>query len=141
MARRLLQPTRIYVRSLMPLIQSGAVTGLAHITGSGFLNVPRISDRVSYAVTLPGEDDLGTPVWEWVRKKSKLPLRELAQTFNLGVGMVVVVKPAKAKAVLGRLRRSGETAWDLGEVLPRKRGKECEVTVTRPGQGTVRLEY
>ena len=118
-ARELLEPTRIYARALHPLIQKRALKGLAHITGSGFLNVPRISDRVSYEITLPERRDL-PEVYGWVRSQSGLPLSELAQTFNLGIGMVCVVDPSKVREVVRSLRRSGESVFELGQVVRKK---------------------
>src|SRR5579885_1106027 len=68
-ARALLAPTRIYARSLMPLIREGAFKGLAHITGSGYLNVPRMSEDVSYKIELPSRSER-PGIYEWVRQSS-----------------------------------------------------------------------
>jgi len=128
LARELLTPTRIYARSLGPLIREGAFKGLAHITGSGFLNVPRMSEDVSYRIELPARADRPR-IFEWVRRASGLSTEELLQTFNMGVGMVCVVPAAKAKAVVKRLAKAGEKAWILGETFKRGRRAPCQVEI------------
>jgi phosphoribosylformylglycinamidine cyclo-ligase len=138
-SRKLLTPTRIYAKSLAPLIESKAIKGLAHITGSGFLNVPRVSEKVSYEIALPPLSQR-PDIYEWVRSRCGLSLSELSQTFNLGIGMVVVVSPAQASKTLARLKKSGETAWKIGEVKPRKRGQPSQVAVT-DGNETAVLDY
>lgn len=128
-ARELLTPTRIYAKSLVPLIQARAFKGLAHITGSAFLNVPRMSGKVSYEIRLPDVDE-APPVFKWIRERSGLPLAELSQTFNMGIGMVAVVDPRKETEVLKKLKRAGERAWVIGEVRKTRKGApESEVLV------------
>jgi phosphoribosylformylglycinamidine cyclo-ligase len=128
-ARDLLTPTYIYARALSPLIRENAFKGLAHITGSGYLNVPRMSEEVSYRIELPSRSELPA-VYEWVRRASRLPSAELLTTFNMGLGMVCVVPAGKASAVVKKLVKSGEKAWIVGETYKRARGKGCEVDVT-----------
>lgn len=137
LARELLTPTRIYVKSISPLVRDGALKGLAHITGSGFLNIPRISPKFSYELELPPRSERPS-VFEWIRNASGLPLEELAQTFNMGIGMVAVVSPRDANSVLKKLKRSGEKAWIVGEVVRRRRGaKESEVLVREDEQAVM----
>lgn len=136
-ARELLTPTRIYVRSLSALIRDRAIKGLAHITGSGFLNVPRISPKFSYELELPTSSERPA-IFEWIRDSSELPLEELAQTFNMGIGMVAAVASRDATEVLRRLKRAGEKAWLLGEVVRKRRGaKESEVIVREDDQAVM----
>ena len=131
-ARELLTPTRIYAKCLATLIRERAFKGLAHITGSAFLNVPRISGKVSYEIELPVATEVA-PVFQWIRERAGLPFSELAQTFNLGVGMVAVVAPKDAARVLGRLKRAGERAWVIGEVTRKRQGAtEAEVVIRSP---------
>jgi len=138
-ARALLTPTRIYAHSLGPLIRKGLFKGLAHITGSGFLNVPRMSEKVSYRIDLPATESL-PPVFGWLKSTSQLTLSERAQTFNQGVGMVAVVDPRKSTDVMKRLKRAGEKVWVLGEVIRRKKGEPCELWITQDGE-SARLVY
>ena len=83
LAKKLLTPTKIYRNALIPLIRSKQLKGLAHITGSGFLNVPRMSEKVSYDIHLPCRDEL-PEVFQWIQERSGLSFEEMAQTFNLG---------------------------------------------------------
>lgn len=112
----LLTPTRIYVASLLPLIQSEQIKGLAHITGGGLTdNVPRILPETVTA-------QIDTHSWEWpllftwLQEKGNVPLSEMRRTFNCGVGMVLVVSPIHVPAVLQSLDAQGETAWIMGEL-------------------------
>lgn len=139
LARALLAPTRIYTRALMPLIREGAFKGLAHITGSGYLNVPRMSEEVSYKIELPSRSER-PGIYEWVRQASKLPARELLTTFNMGLGMVCAVPATKASAVVKKLVKAGEKAWIVGETYKRVRGKPCQIEITDDSDRCV-LDY
>ncbi|MGK5085675.1 phosphoribosylformylglycinamidine cyclo-ligase [Bdellovibrionota bacterium FG-1] len=139
-ARELLTPTRIYARALGPLLQKGLIKGLAHITGSGFLNVPRISERVNYEIQLPSESD-APPIYRWVREKSGLSSQELCQTFNMGVGMVLVVSPKLETKVLRALKKSGEKAWVLGQVTRKTSAKASSEVHLRDGVHSFKLVY
>ena len=138
-AEELLTPTRIYVSSLSPLIQSRSLKGLAHITGSGFLNVPRMSEKVSYEIHLPATEERPS-IFDWVKAQSQLTLEDLAQTFNLGIGMVAVVSAQDSSQILRRLKKSGEKAWVIGQVIPRRRGKKSQVFLSEGGASVV-LSY
>lgn len=134
LAKELLAPTRIYVKPLLPLLRTGKVKGLAHITGSGFLNVPRISEDVSYEIALPRLNERAR-VYTWLKEAAfDIPFFELAQTFNMGIGMVVAVSAKDADAVLRALRKSGELAWKIGRAT-RKAGTTSTVTVTDAAYG------
>lgn len=137
--RDLLTPTRIYSKALIGLIQGQAFKGLAHITGSGFLNVPRMSDKVSYEIQLPSEAER-PPIFKWIQKSLKLSFEEQAQTFNLGIGMVAVVSEKNVNQILKKLKLSGEIAWVLGQVTPRRRGKGSDV-ILHDQQNSVTLRY
>ena len=134
-AQELLTPTRIYSKAIQPLLDKKLVKGLAHITGSGFLNVPRMSDKVSYEIHLPAIEERPSII-QWVQSRSGLSFEELSQTFNMGIGMVAVVAPAKISQVLKMLKSKGETAWEIGEVRRRK-GSQSEVVVHEQGQDGV----
>ncbi len=142
-ARQLLTPTRIYAQSLGPLIRKGVFKGLAHITGSGFLNVPRMSDQVDYEIELPkGQLPI---IFDWVMEKSGLSLEELVQTFNMGLGMVGVVKAKDAIKTVSQLRKAGEKAWIVGEVKKRGPrgvgGAKGSIVGVRMGTERVLLHY
>ena len=128
LAYELLAPTKIYAKAIRPLIEKKLVKGMAHITGSGFLNVPRISEKVSYEIQLPHASERPA-VFEWVRTESRLPFEELTQTFNMGVGMVLAVSPRKTAEVLRLLKKGKEKAWEIGRVIPKKKGQKSQVIV------------
>ncbi len=128
LADLLLAPTRIYVRSLLPLVQEKAIKGLAHITGGGLLeNIPRTMPESRHArVTM---DWPLPPVFEMLQQGGNLANEEMVRTFNCGVGMAVIVAPANIEAVTRRLEAAGEQVMRIGEVDAGKRG--C--TVSGPG--------
>jgi len=114
----LLTPTRIYVRALMPVIRSGGIKALAHITGGGLPdNVPRVlpeglSVRADLsAVPVP-------PVFRWLAEAGGIAPAEMLRTFNCGVGMVMIVGPEHAAEVERALHKAGETTFRLGTVEP-----------------------
>ena len=139
-ARELLTPTRIYARSLLPLVRRGLVKGLAHITGSGFLNIPRMSEKVSYAIELPPASELA-PVFGWLRAGAGLDFPELCTTFNMGLGMVAVVAPKDAVRVVRALRGAGEKAWCIGQVAARRKKTPSQVFVTGGDGERAVLDY
>ncbi len=112
----LLEPTRIYVKSLLELFKTVNVRALCHITGGGLLeNLPRVIPEGASAVI-----DTGSwawpPVFDWLRERGNVDTHEMYRTFNCGVGMVVCVAAAEADAALAQLAASGETAWRLGRI-------------------------
>ena len=127
----LIEPTRIYVKSLHPLIRSGDIDALAHITGGGLLeNIPRILPDGAHAV-------VDADAWEQPRLMAFLQAQgaiepaEMARTFNCGVGMVLAVEESKVERVMTGLSEAGETAFRVGRIESGERG--CTV---RGSQGT-----
>jgi phosphoribosylformylglycinamidine cyclo-ligase len=117
---RLLTPTRIYVRSLLALLREaalrGAVHGLAHITGGGLTdNIPRVLPE-GCEVRLRRAAWPRDPVFEWLAHSGHISDAEMQRTFNCGIGMAVIVDPARADATLSLLRAAGERAQLIGEV-------------------------
>ncbi len=99
-----------------------AIKAFAHITGGGFVdNIPRILPRTCDIVIRRGTWDV-PPIFRMLAEKGKVPESELYQVFNMGIGMVAVVAPDQAEAVLRRCRRRGRRAWLIGEVV-RGQGK------------------
>jgi len=120
----MLSPTRIYVKSCLAAIrETGGVKALCHITGGGFPdNIPRVlPDGLDVHVDLPKVPVL--PVFQWMAKVGGIAEHELLRTFNCGVGMIVVVEPAKADAVAEVLTRNGEAVCRLGTVERAKGGE------------------
>jgi phosphoribosylformylglycinamidine cyclo-ligase len=128
----LLTPTALYTEAVLPAVEKGLYRGLAHITGSGFLNVPRMSEKVSYELQLPADSELPR-VYEWLKKTGAVTTEERLTTFNCGLGMIGAVRPKDAKAAIAIARRAGIEASVVGEVTPKKRGAGCEVVVHADG--------
>jgi phosphoribosylformylglycinamidine cyclo-ligase len=115
----LLTPTRLYVKSCLRAIrQTGAVKGLAHITGGGFTdNIPRVLPKhLRVGIDLARVPVL--PVFKWLAEQGGVAESELLRTFNCGIGMIAIVKANAVEAVSEVLTSSGETIALLGEVTP-----------------------
>ena len=110
----LLAPTRLYVKSLIPLIRAGQIKGLAHITGGGLVENP---PRMTPDHLVPDVDFSSwtrPPVFDWLAKTGGVEDREMARAFNCGIGMILAVAPDNADAVIAGLTKSGETAFVCG---------------------------
>ncbi len=122
LGERLLEPTRIYVRSLLPLVQPGRIKGLAHITGGGLVdNIPRVLPETCHAIIASGSWVL-PPIFDQLRQGGSLEPQEMARTFNCGIGMAVIVAPAAADEVTAALQRAGETVHSIGRIDQGQRG-------------------
>jgi phosphoribosylformylglycinamidine cyclo-ligase len=118
----LIEPTRIYVKSLLPFIRSGRINALAHITGGGLLeNVPRVLPKGLHA-------RIDADSWEQPRLMAFLQAQgniepgEMARTFNCGIGMVLAVAPGEAESLMADLAAAGETVAKIGEVVEGEKG-------------------
>jgi len=116
LAEALIAPTRIYVKSVHPLLKAGQVKGVAHITGGGLIeNPPRaiaegLVPRFDWnAWPLP-------PVFDWLQREGGIDDHELRRTFNCGVGLLLIVGKDQAAEVLGALLDAGEDAFVCGEL-------------------------
>jgi phosphoribosylformylglycinamidine cyclo-ligase len=119
---RLLTPTRIYVKSLLELIRTVPVRGLAHITGGGITdNIPRVL-REGLEVVLERKSWQRDPVFDWLQRTARIDSAEMYRTFNCGIGMVAIVPKAHAQAAADLLNSRGETATIIGEVHEGGRG-------------------
>ena len=122
LAEVLLEPTRIYVRSLLPLVQEGRIKGLAHITGGGLLeNIPRVLSANRHAVVDSSTWQLPA-VFELLREGGAVEPQEMVRTFNCGIGMVVAVAAGEAEGVTAALETAGETVFRIGHVEEGTRG-------------------
>lgn len=135
--KELLKPTRLYAKSITPLLGSSGLRGLSHITGGGLLNLMRLTDRHSFRVELPS-------IKKWPKAlqtiwgMGRVDFKEWCKTFNCGVGMVVVVSARDEARFCDRLRRAGETVHVLGEVVPTVRGKRPSLTISVKGETEMR---
>ncbi|WP_287962792.1 AIR synthase-related protein, partial [Alcanivorax sp.] len=112
----LLEPTRIYVKSLLKLIEQVPVHAMAHITGGGLPeNLPRVLPDNTRAV-------IDTKSWEfpavfqWLQQEGQVPAFEMYRTFNCGVGMVIAVPASHVDDALALLEAEGESAFLIGEI-------------------------
>ncbi len=112
----LLTPTRLYVKSLMPLIKAGRIKGLAHITGGGLIeNPPRMLPKhLTARIDYDSLDIL--PVFEWMAEVGGITPHEMRRTFNMGTGMLAAVPADDADAIVAELKAAGERAWVAGEL-------------------------
>ena len=112
----LLTPTRIYVRSMLELIKQVNVKGAAHVTGGGFLeNIPRVLPEGTSVEIEYGAWPIH-PVFTWCKEIGKLTASELFMTFNMGIGMVIVVGEEEANTAIRSLEQSGEAVYRIGRV-------------------------
>jgi phosphoribosylformylglycinamidine cyclo-ligase len=114
--RAVMEPTRIYVKSALKLLESVPVKGFAHITGGGLVgNVPRILPKGTNAV-LKKASWPRPAVFEWLQREGGVAEDEMHRVFNCGIGMVVVVAAADAQRAAEALRAAGETVYEIGAV-------------------------
>jgi phosphoribosylformylglycinamidine cyclo-ligase len=126
LAEVLLEPTKIYVRPLLPLIQQGRIKGLAHITGGGLLeNIPRVLPDACHAIIEAQRWEL-PPVFALLQQAGRIAPEEMARTFNCGIGMAVIVSPDEAVGVSNSLEGSGENVFEIGRIEDGRRG--CTVS-------------
>jgi phosphoribosylformylglycinamidine cyclo-ligase len=126
LAETLLEPTKIYVRSLLPLVQQSRIKGLAHITGGGLLeNIPRVLPEGCHAIVETDRWDL-PPLFGMLQEGGRIASEEMARTFNCGIGMVAIVGPGQADAVRSALQGAGETVFEIGRIEAGQRG--CTVS-------------
>lgn len=117
LSEALLEPTKIYVASIMPLIREGHIKGLAHITGGGLTeNTPRMLPK-----SLAPKYDMNAwerpGVFTWLQSTGGVAEAEMQRAFNCGIGMVLAVNANEADTVIAKLKASGETAMVIGELV------------------------
>ena len=121
----LLEPTKLYVKSILALLREESVHAIAHITGGGLLeNVPRVLPKNSKAV-------IDTQSWDWpeiftwLQEKGNIKEREMYLTFNCGIGMIVAVPEDYVEDSLNLLRSTGEQAWVVGHIAHKESGESA----------------
>ncbi len=116
-AETLLTPTKIYVKSVLALLEKVTVKGISHITGGGFYeNIPR-----SVPKGLTAKIDKSAvkvlPIFDLIAKTGNIPERDMYNTYNMGVGMSIVVPASEVDSALEILRANGEDAYVIGEII------------------------
>lgn len=123
----LLTPTRIYVKSILALLEKVKVKGITHITGGGFYeNMPR-SIPEGLAVEIKKSDVRVLPIFDLIAKTGNIPERDMYNTYNMGVGMCVVVAAEDVDTALASLRASGDDAYVIGKIIPAKNGEQVSL--------------
>ena len=113
----LLTPTRIYVKSVLALLEKVDVKGISHITGGGFYeNIPR-SIPEGLGARVRRADVKVLPIFDLIAKTGNIPERDMFNTYNMGVGMSIVVSPEDVDTALEILRANGEDAYLIGEIV------------------------
>ena len=113
----LLTPTKIYVKSVLALLEKVNVKGISHITGGGFYeNIPR-SIPEGLGARIRRADVKVLPIFDLIAKTGNIPERDMFNTYNMGVGMSIVVSPEDVETALEILRANGEDAYLIGEIV------------------------
>tara|TARA_R110002020_G_scaffold77648_1_gene195996 strand:- start:2164 stop:3309 length:1146 start_codon:yes stop_codon:yes gene_type:complete len=128
LAEHLLAPTKIYVKSVLALLEQCEVHAISHITGGGFWeNIPRVLPESAKAVV----DDSSWEwplVFNWLQHNGNVTTKEMYRTFNCGVGLIIAMPNEQAERAVALLREHGEDAWVIGQVAARS-GDEAQVEI------------
>ena len=117
LGEKLLTPTRLYPKSCLPLIQKFDLHGLVHITGSGFYgNVPRVLPKDCDALIDAGSWPMPI-VFKKLQEWGNIDWKEMYTTFNMGIGMIMVVDPSEVEAVKADLQARGEKYYEIGKIV------------------------
>lgn len=118
----LLKPTKLYVKSVLAAKSVAGIKGIAHITGGGFIeNVPRtLPEGVSAKINLKAIEK--PPIYQFLEEASGLSIEELYNTFNMGIGMMLVVDTQAVNQVIEAIKGIGEKASVIGEIVPGDKG-------------------
>ncbi|MDD6317078.1 MAG: phosphoribosylformylglycinamidine cyclo-ligase [Clostridia bacterium] len=123
----LLTPTVIYVKPVLAAIEAADVHGVSHITGGGFYeNIPR-SIPEGLCARIRKSDVRVLPIFKLLQETGNIPERDMYNTYNMGVGMVVIVSKETAEAAQAALRENGVDAYVLGEIVESKNGEQVEL--------------
>ena len=113
----LLTPTKIYVKAILELLQNVEVKGISHITGGGFYeNMPRML-RDNISIEIKKDSYPVPPIFKLIQKTGNIEERDMYNTFNMGIGMAVIVPKEEVEKTLEILKQEGETAYEIGEVI------------------------
>lgn len=122
-----LVPTRIYVRSIIPLLKKADVHALANITGGGLIeNIPRVVPE-SLCVQLDAKNWELPPLFRWLAAAGNLEFGDMARTLNCGIGMVLICAEDEMAACRAELEAGGETVFEIGRIEPRGNNPELRI--------------
>ncbi|NOI12533.1 phosphoribosylformylglycinamidine cyclo-ligase [Vibrio hepatarius] len=120
----LLEPTKIYIKSALKMIEAHDIHAISHITGGGFWeNIPRVLPEGTKAV-IDGNSWEWPVIFKWLQEKGNVDTHEMYRTFNCGVGLIVALPQDQAEAAVKLLNAEGENAWVIGEIAQAEAGEE-----------------
>jgi len=123
-ADHLIEPTKIYVKSVLALLKEVKAHALSHITGGGFWeNIPRVLPDNTQAI-IDGSSWQWPEIFNWLQEKGNITTHEMYRTFNCGAGMIIVVPADKVAQSIDILTAHGEKAWHIGEIAALPEGEE-----------------
>jgi len=116
LSEHLLEPTRIYVKNVLSLLQQIQVNAISHITGGGFWeNIPRVLPQGTKAI-IDGSSWQWPAIFNWLQEKGNVTTHEMYRTFNCGVGLIIALPSDKASQAIEILNKLGENAWQIGHI-------------------------
>ncbi len=128
LSEHLLAPTKIYVKSVLAMLEKYEAHAISHITGGGFWeNIPRVLPDSAKAV-IDGSSWEWPLVFNWLQENGNVTTKEMYRTFNCGVGLIMAVPADQANDAIALLREHGEDAWQIGVVADRN-GDEPQVEI------------
>ncbi|MBR9875139.1 MAG: phosphoribosylformylglycinamidine cyclo-ligase [Vibrionaceae bacterium] len=120
----LLEPTKIYIKSALKMIEKHDIHAISHITGGGFWeNIPRVLPEGTKAL-IDGKSWEWPVIFQWLQKKGNVETHEMYRTFNCGVGLIVALPKDQAEAAVALLQEEGENAWVIGEIAQAEANEE-----------------
>ncbi|GAM57330.1 phosphoribosylformylglycinamidine cyclo-ligase [Vibrio ishigakensis] len=116
LGEHLLEPTKIYIKSALKMIEKHDIHAISHITGGGFWeNIPRVLPEGTKAV-IDGNSWQWPTVFNWLQENGNVTTHEMYRTFNCGVGLIVALPQDQAEAAVELLKAEGENAWVIGQI-------------------------
>ncbi|OLQ92685.1 phosphoribosylformylglycinamidine cyclo-ligase [Vibrio panuliri] len=120
----LLEPTKIYIKSALKMIEQHDIHAISHITGGGFWeNIPRVLPEGTKAV-IDGNSWEWPVIFKWLQEQGNVTTHEMYRTFNCGVGLIVALPADQADAAVKLLQQEGENAWIIGTIAPAQADEE-----------------
>jgi len=117
LGKEFLKPTRIYARSILKVMKEVQIKAMAHITGGGFYeNIPRVLPG-GLSVKIKRGSWTVQPIFRMIQERSQVNEKEMFRTFNMGVGMALILGPRNAQRTLNLFEKIGQKAWIIGEVI------------------------
>ncbi len=127
LAEHLLEPTRIYVKSVLALLEQIEVHAISHITGGGFWeNIPRVLPKGTKAV-IDGSSWQWPTIFNWLQEKGNVTTHEMYRTFNCGVGLIIALPKEQAENATQILNNLGENAWIIGHIEADESEQQVEI--------------